>query len=183
MIYSIHLKEVGFLLGLAMILAHAAALTPGLRLRERLPQFPRSRVAGIVLMAIATLWTLWLALVMDLGEFAGMRRMMAVGILALGILAPLCIPEFLAVRALGMLALLAAEPVLEAAFLRPEPGKLLVVILAYAWILSGLFWVGLPWILRNQIHWATASIRRFRLLALLGLAYGAAITVCAAFFW
>ena len=36
--------------------------------------------------------------------------------------------------ALGMIALLAAEPILEAAFLRPETSRLLVVVLAYVWI-------------------------------------------------
>ena len=43
------------------------------------------------------------------------------------------VDEFLAVRALGILLLLLAEPLIEAAFLRPEAGRLLLVALAYAW--------------------------------------------------
>ena len=45
--------------------------------------------------------------------------------------------EFLAVRALGILCLLAAEPLLDAAFLRYEPSRLLLTVLAYLLILAG----------------------------------------------
>jgi hypothetical protein len=86
-------------------------------------------------------------------------------------------PEFLAARATGMLLLLAAEPVLEAAFLRPEAGRYLLVVLAYGWIIAGLFWVGMPYLLRDQIAWASKSDSRFRVLSIAGLLYGA--TLCA----
>ncbi len=183
MMYSFQLKGVGLVVGLGLILWHVLALTPAARLRERLPQFPRSRMAGLVLLALVAAWSLYLVLTMDLGEFSGMRRVMALGVVVLAALSAIYVPEFLAVRALGMLALLASEPVLEAAFLRPELTRLLIVALAYVWIFLGLFWVGLPWLLRDQIGWATASEGRFRLLAALGLAYGVAVTACAIFFW
>jgi hypothetical protein len=78
-----------------------------------------------------------------------------------------------------MLALLAAEPVLSAAFLRPEITRLLVVIIAYVWLTLGLFWVGMPYILRDQIHWITRTGSRFRALTLAGLVYGLVVLVCA----
>ena len=78
-----------------------------------------------------------------------------------------------------MLALLAAEPVLSAAFLRPEIARLLLVILAYVWLTLGLFWVGMPYILRDQIHWITRTGSRFRALTLAGLVYGFVVLICA----
>ena len=48
------------------------------------------------------------------------------------------VEEFLAVRALGILFLLAAEPLLEAAFLRYETSRLLVTVFAYLLIVAGL---------------------------------------------
>ena len=51
----------------------------------------------------------------------------------------------------GILCLLAAEPLLEAAFLRPETSRLLVTMLAYLMIVVGLFWVTMPYLLRDQI--------------------------------
>ena len=59
--------------------------------------------------------------------------------------------EFLAVRALGILCLLAAEPLLDAAFFRYEPSRLLVTVFAYLMVVAGLFWVTMPYLLRDQI--------------------------------
>ena len=89
------------------------------------------------------------------------------------------VDEFLAVRALGILCLLAAEPLLDAAFLHPEASRLLVTVLAYLMIVAGLFWVTMPYLLREQIHWSTKTSGRWRLLSGLGFAFGAAILVCA----
>jgi hypothetical protein len=85
--------------------------------------------------------------------------------------------DFLAVRALGTLALLAAEPLLESAFLRDETIRLLLVVLVYLWIIFGMFWVGMPYTLRDQVAWITASEKRWRAAAFAGLAYGALMLV------
>ena len=81
--------------------------------------------------------------------------------------------EFLSVRALGMLLLLVAEPLLESAWLRPEAGRLWLVTLAYVWIVCGLFFIGTPYILRDLISWSSASTLRWRTAALAGILYGA----------
>jgi hypothetical protein len=93
------------------------------------------------------------------------------------------VEEFLAARAMGMLALLAAEPLLEAAFMRHEISRLLLVVLAYVWIINGLFWVGMPWIMRDQIAWLTAKMRRYQTAAWAGVFYSSAVILCAVFFW
>jgi len=89
------------------------------------------------------------------------------------------VDEFLAVRALGMFTLLAAEPMLSSAFLRPEIARLLLVAFAYVWLTLGLFWVGMPYLLRDQISWVTRTGTRFRAAALAGTVYGLALLVCA----
>ena len=65
--------------------------------------------------------------------------------------------EFLAVRALGILFLLGAEPLLDAAFFRMEPSRLLVTVFAYLLIVVGLFWVTMPYLLRDQINWSART--------------------------
>ena len=82
-----------------------------------------------------------------------------------------------------MLALLAAEPLLEAAFMRHETSRLLLVLLAYVWIINGLFWVGMPWLMRDQIAWVTAKIQRYRAAVLAGALYSGALILCALFLW
>jgi hypothetical protein len=86
--------------------------------------------------------------------------------------------EFLAVRALGIFFLLGAEPLLNAAFLRTEPSRLLVTAFAYILIITGLFWVSMPYLLRDQISWSARSRGRWRLTHGLALLYGAAILAC-----
>ena len=72
------------------------------------------------------------------------------------------VEEFLAVRALGILCLLAAEPLLDSAFLRYETSRLLVTVFAYLLVVAGLFWVTMPYLLRDQINWSARSAFRWR---------------------
>src|SRR6266496_3787642 len=89
------------------------------------------------------------------------------------------VEEFLAVRALGILCLLAAEPLLEAAFFRYETTRLFLTVLAYLLIVAGLFWVTMPYLLRDQINWSAHSSTRWRTIHGIGAAYGLTILACA----
>ncbi len=183
MIYSISLSVVGLVVGLLLLITHLVALWRTKECGRWLLAFPRSRAAGTVLIVLAGIWSFLLVQQMDLGEFARLRNLLLLAIVAGTFLAWRYVEEFLAVRALGMLALLAAEPLLGAAFLRPEQSRLLLVVLAYAWVVLGLFWVGMPWILRDQIAWVMAAKNRLPAVALGGVLYGTALVVCAVAFW
>lgn len=175
MIYGFSLQTVGYVVGAAMLVVHAAALIRQQEVIPWLKKFPRSKFWGVALCTIAAIWAFWMAATMDLGEFSPNRALICGVILAGAIMVPLFAEEFLAVRAVGILALLAAEPLLEAAFLRPEQSRLLLVVLAYAWAIGGLVLVGAPYILRDLIDWVTARSLRYRTLAIVGLAYGAVL--------
>ncbi len=179
MIYSLSLQTVGLFVGALLVVAHAIALLHARGAQELLRLFPRSRGAGVVLLTLAAAWAFGLVAQIDLGEFSSYRSTF-LGIIAAGYgLTLVFVPEFLAVRALGMLCLLAAEPVLEAAFLRPETTRLLLTVLAYLWAVLGIFWVGKPYLLRDQIAWLSGSGWRWRAAALGGVVYGAALLVAA----
>jgi len=177
MIYSLSLHTAGLIAGGLLALLSLAALV--LPVGHLLPQFPRSRIAGATLLTIDLIWSFWLLATMEMGEFASFRRPLLF-ILPVGFILILqFVDEFLAVRALGILCLLAAEPLLDAAFLRPETSRILVTVLAYLMIVVGLLWVTMPYQLRDQIQWSTRSIGRWRLLSVSGLIFGAAILVFA----
>ncbi len=183
MIYPFSLQLVGLAVGLALILSHAFALLSPAPVGRFLRALPRSRPAGTALLALAAIWSFWLVQTVDLGEFARLRGILAIGVPVGAVLAWRFLEEFLAVRALGILALLIADIPLDAAFLRPEVSRLLLVTLAYAWILVGLFLVGMPYVLRDLIAWLTASPARFRGAALAGIAYGGVLVICALALW
>ena len=177
MIYSLSLHTAGLIAG--ALLALASLLAIFLPAQDFLPRFPRSRTAGAVLLALGLVWSIWLLATMEMGEFSNFRRPLLI-ILPVGFVLVLrFVDEFLAVRALGILCLLAAEPLLDAAFLRPEASRLLVTVLAYLMIVAGLIWVTMPYLLRDQIDWSTESPGRWRFLSGVGFVFGAAILVCA----
>ncbi|MFM8363705.1 MAG: hypothetical protein ACKOAS_00970, partial [Verrucomicrobiota bacterium] len=133
MIYNLPLQSTGLAAGIVLIIAHAAALFGSEGAIRFAKALPRSRAMAGVLLTIAAVWAFWMVKDLDLGEFSPLRRFMLVGIVAGAVLSWFFVEEFLAVRALGMLLLLAAEPLMESAVLRDEPSRLLLTVLAYAW--------------------------------------------------
>ena len=174
MIYHLSLHTAGIIAGAFLVLIGLVGLIkPGLATAAQ--RFPRSRVAGVLLLTIVLIWTFWLVATIQMGEFSSFRRPLLIALPIGYVLVLWFVDEFLAVRALGILCLLAAEPLLDAAFLRYETSRLLVTVFAYLLIIAGLFWVAIPYILRDQINWGTRSTARWRCLNALALIYGGVI--------
>jgi hypothetical protein len=179
MIYHLSLQTAGFIAGVFLVLIGLAGLLRPAASRTAARQLPRSRVAGFVLLTIAFFWSFWLLATMEMGEFSSFRKPLLI-IMPIGFLLILrFVDEFLAARALGIIFLLAAEPLLDAAFFRSETSRLLVTVFAYLLIVAGLFWVTMPYLLRDQINWSARTNGRWRLTHGLALLYGAAILACA----
>jgi hypothetical protein len=144
-----------------------------------LKSLPRSRVAGVILLTFVLVWAFWLLATMEMGEFSSFRRPLLI-VLPIGYLLVIrFVEEFLAVRALGILCLLAAEPLLEAAFFRYETSRLFLTVLAYLLIIAGLFWVTMPYLLRDQINWGSQTNTRWHAIHGITAIYGIAILACA----
>ena len=179
MIYDLSLRTAGILAGLfLLLLALPSLIMPGV-VREWMKSLPRSRIAGALLLTAALIWSFWLLVTMEMGEFENFRRPLMI-VLPIGyVLVLKFVNEFLAVRAIGILCLLAANPLLEAAFLRHDPSRLLVTVFAYILIVMGLFWVTMPYLLRDQIAWWSRSSGRWMAINLVCVIYGGAILACA----
>ena len=174
MIYHLSLQAAGIIAGVFLILISLPGLVKP-SLATVVQKFPRSHVAGVILLTICLVWTFWLLFTIQMGEFSAFRRPLLIALpIGYGLVLRF-VGEFLAVRALGILCLLAAEPLLDAAFLRYEPSRLLVTVFAYVLILAGLFWVAIPYVLRDQINWSARSAFRWRFLHAIALIYGCVI--------
>ncbi len=173
-IYHFSLHTAGIIVGAFLILIGLLGLIKP-ELANVMQRFPRSKVAGIGLLSICLIWTVWLLATIQMGEFSAFRRPLLIA-LPIGYLLVLrFVDEFLAVRALGILCLLAAEPLLDAAFLRYESSRLLITVFAYLLIVAGLFWVSIPYVLRDQINWTARSVFRWRCLNAVAFIYGGVI--------
>ena len=177
--YFISLKTVGLLVGLLVLASHVYAMVRPAEVQRFLTGLPRSQRIGEVLLLIDLIWAFGLAWKMDWGEFYYMQNYILILLPVFAYLTWQFVDEFLAVRALGILLLLAAAPLLDAAFLQPPMSRLLVVVLAYAWVVFGMLWVGQPHLLRDQIGWVNRSASRWKLAVGSGLVYGALLLLCA----
>jgi hypothetical protein len=175
MIYHLSLHTAGLIAGLFLLLVSVPGLIKPDSVRKSATALPRSRGLGIALLSLAFLWSFWLLATMEMGEFSAFRKPLLFALPVGFFLVLRFVEEFLAVRALGILFLLAAEPLLEAAFLRYETSRLLVTVFAYLLIVAGLLWVTMPYLLRDHINWSTRSPGRWRALNVVAALYGAAI--------
>lgn len=171
------LSTMALIVGLLLIAGHLVALLKGDALRSRLRELPRSQKIGTVILTIAFLWAMVVVTSCDLGEFDRLRwlaQFMFVGFY-LGML--FWVTDYLGARAIGCLLLLAACPVLDAAFLREPTSRVALSALCYVWLTLGLFWVGMPYTMRDQIAWVTASPSRYRFASLAGIAWGLLLVI------
>ena len=171
MIYHLSLQTAGVIAGAFLVVVGVLGLMKP-DFAQVVKQFPRSRFAGVVLLTICLAWTFWLLATIQMGEFSSFRRPLLIALPIGYVITLFFVDEFLAVRALGILCLLAAEPLLDAAFLRYETSRLLVTVFAYLLIIAGLFWVAIPYVLRDQLNWIARSVFRWRCLHAIELIYG-----------
>jgi hypothetical protein len=179
MIYHLSLQSVAILAGLILLLAGLPGLLRPALLQNWAKRLPRSYIAGIILLTIDLTWSWWLLATMEMGEFSTFRRPLLIALPIGYFLVLRFVDEFLAVRALGILCLLAGEPLLDAAFFRNETARLVVTVFAYLLIVAGIIWVTMPYLLRDQIRWSTQNNIRWRCVHGLALLYGAVMLVLA----
>ena len=187
------LFTVGLILGIWLIGLHAVMLAKPAAAQDFLKKFPRNPLWGQILLGIGLAW-FWLliapdnlgklsALAMDLGEFHGAKPLLRILVPVSLVLVATSVRDFLAVRALGVVGLMIASPLLESAFLKDPSSRLLVPVFAYTLLTASLFWVGMPYLFRDAVTWVTADQKRWRLLSAAGLGYGLATVICAFVFW
>ncbi|MDD5261938.1 MAG: hypothetical protein PHD76_08845 [Methylacidiphilales bacterium] len=172
MIYSLTLQQVAIALGLIYILAHGWALWKPEQTRRFLLAAPRNYPLGVLLMLAAGLWFCGLIFYADLMDFKSYQNIFLLFAVAMTAAVIWYVREFLTARALGVLLLLLANVLLDAAFLRNEPSKLVITVLAYVYAVVGMFLVGSPYHLRDFLGWLYKTEKCARWAAWGGVAFG-----------
>jgi hypothetical protein len=180
---GIPLRGTGIVVGLSLIASHILAWLKADEVKKQLADFPRNYAWGVVLLTVGLGWAMMCMNYMDMGEFHTLRGKFLIVIPVSYVLVLIYVKEFLAVRALGALMLLVAGIVLQAAFQQPPLSRLLLPALAYLWIIAGLYFVGMPYLMRDIVSWVTASDLRWRAAVLGGIGYGAVVLIAALLWW
>ncbi len=147
-----------------------------------LKAFPRSPAATLILFGGGVLW--FLVLVARMGDadriIGNSNAPWVVGFAALGVLSIKYVPDFLAVRGISILLLLAAWPLLQAAFMEYEhPQRLFMVTAVFLAIVAALYLAAVPYRLRDFLQWLLERPGRTRGVGAALLAYGILLSVVA----
>jgi len=171
-----------FLPGLFLVLLGAVLLWNNPVVRSTAHALPRSRRAAWLFFGLGAVWFIWRVSRLnesDLIFFQAPTPVMA-GFAVLALLAFFYAPDFLAVRGLCVLMLLAAEPLLYAAYMEyAHPQRLLMVSAVYLGLSLALYLAAAPYRLRDFFEWLFRAPARPRLIGAILLAYGLATSASA----
>lgn len=157
-----------------LLLANNSVVTASLR------ALPRSRRAAAVFFGFGAAWFLFNVWNLSPADFGAYSKQLTIGFAVIAVLSWIYVPEFLAVRGLAILMLLAAGPLLHAAYQEYEhPARLFMVSLVFAGILLAVWFAAQPYRLRDFISWLYRTPGRSRTLGAACIGYGALLSIIA----
>ena len=168
--------------GLFLALLGGLLLWNGPRVGSAARALPRSTGAAWLFFGGGAAWFLWR--LSRLGEadliFFQTPTLLMLAFAVLAVLSFIYSPDFLAVRGLAILMLLAAEPLLYAAYMEwSHPQRLLMVAAVYLGLTAALYLAAYPFKLRDFFEWLFRTPGRPRLVGAIVLAYGLATSAAA----
>ncbi len=158
----------------AALLANRPAVVASLKV------LPRSSTAALFFFGGGALWFLWLVWHLSNADFGEYHVLLTIGFAAVAGLAFKCLPDFLAVRGLCVLMLLAASQLLQAGYMIFDPWPIYFYkVLVYVGIILAI-WLGVqPYRLRDFFNWLFLRPGRSRGFGGALLGYGLLLTVVA----
>lgn len=171
------LSQLSLALGVAMLVSHGIALAQPDRIGAWLRRFPRNVPIGVVLMLAGTAWFEWNLHLETLADIAPWKNLMQIGFAVVGVGSCIFVRDYLAVRGLCVVMLMAAWYLCELTRWHTSPWRNALTAWAYVWVLLGLWWSMSPWRMRDAIQWVTGSPVLFRLGAVAGLVWGGIVIV------
>ncbi len=159
------------LTGLALLALGAVLAADTSAIRSGLKAFPRSTTAAYLLFGGAAVWFLSRVAVLSEADFGQYRKILFVVFAGVAVLSFFYVAEFLAVRGLAALILLASGPLLMAGF--GSYGIALLYKVAIYVFLTAALWLGAqPYRLRDFIGWLQRVPGRPRIVGGALAAYG-----------
>ena len=142
-------------------------------------ELPRNPWIGRVLFAVDVAWAMVLLDRMDLGGLNAWKTLAYWASPFIYVYVILRLNAYLGAQALALFLVLAAKPVLGICFLRDEPSRLVIVVLAYAWAIAGTVFFCAPHWLRDLIALCEATPARWKALARIKIAAGVLLLLLA----
>ena len=166
--------------GLVLAALGGALLSGNTLVSSSLKSFPRSATATLVFFGGASGWFLYQVWNLSPADFGEYRGPLFIGFALVAALSFWCVPDFLAVRGLAALVLLAASPLLDAAYMEwSHPQRLLLVGFVYVGIAFAIWLGATPYRLRDFFEWLFRTSGRPRIVGSALLGYGVLLGILA----
>ncbi|MBL9187946.1 MAG: hypothetical protein JNK23_10740 [Opitutaceae bacterium] len=145
-----------------------------------LKAFPRSAAAANVVFPVAAVWFLYNIANLGAADLIIPKPYMFAAFALIAVLSMIYMREFLAVRGLAALVLVAAMPLLDSAYMKYELTQRLLMVTAVYAAIAVAIWLGAqPWRLRDWIAWVCAQPGRSRGVGGALTGYGLVLAVVA----
>lgn len=151
------LSTIAIVLGGFIMAVNLPAIFAPAFFRRVATNFPRNIPAAWILTAIDVAWVSWVICHASLGRFEPLKPLVYVGAPVSFLAMVFFMDELLAPRALGGLLLLLANPVLNSARWLDTQWRLVMVVIAYVWVVAGITFVLSPFRLRQAAEWGTKT--------------------------
>lgn len=174
---DLKLSTLAVVLGLIVALPSLLGLLKPKAFAEAARKFPRYTPIGYALVLLGTVWFLYYVQQENVSDFANMKRIFYLVFSAVGLGTCIFVRDFLPVRGLAVVFLLAAKLMVDTARLEPTDWRLVISFWAYALVLAGMWFTISPWRLRDIIHWSVATESRTRLTSGVRMAFGLFVVV------
>jgi hypothetical protein len=168
--------------GIFLIVLGALLLAGNSAIVSTFKALPRSTVATVLFFGGGAVWFQFVLRGLSEADliFVQSPLPLMIGFGVLSLLAFFYVPDFLAVRGLSVLMLLAAHPLLMAAFGEYQfPQRLFLVTAVYAGLALAIYFGAVPYRLRDFFQWLFAQPARGRVLGGGLVGYGALLAVVA----
>lgn len=173
------LSTVAIFMGLLVALINLFGVLKPAEFGVAARKFPRSVPIGYFLMLLATAWFVWNLKQESISDFESLKPVLYALFIGVGVGTCIFVKDFLAVRGLAVVLLLAAKLMVDAG--RPRLGDTawVLVIQCWAYLLAvcGIWFTISPWRMRDFLNWGTANHNRIRLGSGLRLAFGLFVAI------
>ncbi len=169
---AITLSKLSILLGLLVVIPNLFGLMNPKEFTKRVRSFPRSTAWGYFLVLIATVWFMSNVKKESISDFESLKPYLLNLFLAVGIGTCIFVKDFIAVRGLAAIFLLAAKVMVDTARWNDSHWRLVIVTWAYVLVVMGVWFTISPWRMRDILLWKTATEQRVRVRSGFGLAFG-----------
>jgi hypothetical protein len=158
--------------GLVLAALGGALLSGNSLVSSTLKSFPRSANATLVFFGAASGWFLYRVWNLSPADFGEYHVPLFFGFALVAVLSFWCVPDFLAVRGLAALVLLAASPILDAGYMNFQPQVYPLKVFVYLCIALAIWLGATPYRLRDFFEWLFRTSGRPRVVGGALLGYG-----------